>query len=58
MVKHKTLAIVALLGAVSVPAMAADPPTLGSLDSQFQKGILTIDKQVGGKSADLGCVDK
>lgn len=50
MVKHKTLALVTLLGTVSVPAMAID---LGSANSQFKNGILTVDKQVGGKSVDL-----
>lgn len=53
MAKPRTWALVALLGAASVPAMSGDLPALGSLDSQFQKGILTIDKQIGGKSADL-----
>lgn len=50
MVKHKTLALVTLLGTVSVPAMAID---LGSANAQFQNGVLTADKQIGGTSGDL-----
>lgn len=50
MIKHKTLALVTLLGTVSIPAMAID---LGNANAQFQNGVLTADKQIGGKSADL-----